>query len=108
MNEFIMAVLEKSYECIPCAADGSAASKLLSEYEQLKSQLHRDGCSEELRRFLDVSEQLRQSERKAVYLGALITGITLHKALSPEQQEALLSLCEQELIEHGYRPGKSK
>lgn len=108
MNDFIEAVLEKSYECRPCPAEGSIAAKLHTEYEQFITQLREKDNSDEVMRFLDVADELRQSERKAVYLGALITGITLHKALSPEHQDSLLALCEQELMKHGYRPGKSE
>ena len=108
MNNFIMAVLEKSYECLPRTAEGSDAAALYAEYEQLTALLHSQDCTEEVKRLLDVCEKLRKSERKAIYLGSLITGITLHKALSAEHQDGLLALCEQELIKHGYRPGKSE
>lgn len=108
MNDFIMAVLEKSCECLPCAAVGSDAATLQAEYEQLITRLRNQDCPEEMMCFLDVCEKLRLSERKAIYLGSLITGITLHKVLSAEHQDELLALCEQELIKHGYRPGKSE
>lgn len=108
MNDFIMAVLEKSCECLPLTAEGSGAAALYSEYEQLTTLLHSQDYSEEVRRLLEVCEKLRKSERKAIYLGSLITGITLHKALSAEHQDSLLALCEQELIKHGYRHGKSE
>lgn len=108
MNDFVKAVLEKSYECRPCPAEGSTAAALLSEYEQLKVRFANECRLEEISAFLDVSEKLRQSEHKAMYLGALITGITLHKALSQEHQDSLLALCEQELVQHGYLPGKTE